>query len=98
MKPIRDRRNPTVARYDEKRQNAGEDYLEELQRDLLQQSENAVSRARKRADAMAEAIALTDYGVVLLVHGLRRAGDRTVGTGALRFSVIARTKQVSTMC
>ena len=55
--------------YDEKRQEAGEDYLAELRRNLGQQAENAVSAARKRRDPVAEATALTDQGVVLMVHG-----------------------------
>ena len=57
------------ARYDEKRQDAGEDYLVELQRNLGQQAENAVLAARKKRDPSAEAIALTDQGVVFMVHG-----------------------------
>ena len=56
-------------RYDEKRQEAGKDYLAELQRNLGQQAENAVSAARKRRDPVAEATALADQGVVLMVHG-----------------------------
>lgn len=57
------------ARYDEKRQDAGEDYLAELRRNLGQQAENAVLAARKKRDPVVEAIALTDQGVVLTVHG-----------------------------
>lgn len=57
------------ARYDEKRQDAGEDYLAELRRNLGQQAENAVLAARKKRDPAVEAIALTDQGVVLTVHG-----------------------------
>ncbi|MHB0955444.1 MAG: tetratricopeptide repeat protein [Pirellulaceae bacterium] len=57
------------ARCEEKRQESGEDYLAELKNNLYRQAELVLATARERRDAAKEAIALTDMGVVLLVHG-----------------------------
>ena len=57
------------ARFEEKRQDSGEDYLAELKNDLVQQAELALASARERGDSAKEAIALTDMGVVLLTQG-----------------------------